>query len=114
MCYYFTTCMTVNISNLLYLFFQNPVAKFYIRQLSRELGINTKTVMKYLNDYARQGIIRKVKRKKHYPYYQANKLSRIYRFEKSQFMIRKIIYGGLVEYLEKKTKAKAIILFGSG
>jgi predicted nucleotidyltransferase len=93
------------------LFFNYPMKEFHVRQISRDLKLNTKTVMKYLKILQKEGIINKIKKKHEHTHYEANKLSRIYKYEKSSSEIKKILRSGLIEFLEKQTKT--IILFGS-
>jgi len=98
---------------ILDLFFNNPMERFYIRQLGRDTSLNTKTIMHYLQKLTKEGLVKRIKKGKKYPYYEANRLSRLYRFKKSQYLLSKIIKSGLIEYLENKTKSRSIILFGS-
>ena len=95
------------------LFFLNPMKKFGVRELSRITKTDTKTVMKYLKNLVKRKIILKKKEKKKYPYYEANRLSNLYRHEKSEVLIRKVLESGLIEFLEEKLTPKTIVLFGS-
>ena len=81
--------------------------------LSRLTKLDTKTIMKYLQVFVREGIVVKVKQKNKYPYYEANRLSTNYRMIKSTKMMQKLALSGLVVFLEKELKPKAIVLFGS-
>lgn len=99
--------------SLLNLFFYQPMTRFGVRNLGRESKLDTKTVMKYLDGFRREGLIVRHKPKGSYPYFEANRLSVRYRFEKSHVLIKKIISSGLVEYLEKHLNPKTIVLFGS-
>ena len=87
--------------------------KFGIRELSRITKTDTKTVMKYLKTLIKKKIVIKNKEKNRYPYYEANRLSYIYRHEKSEILIKKILESGLIECLEEKISPKTIVLFGS-
>ncbi len=100
-------------NQLLELFFFNPMKGFGIRELGRTTKLDTKTIMKYLNDFIKRNIIKKLKKKGSYPKYEANRSSLQYRYTKSSYLVKKIIESGLIEFLEKKLKPKAIVLFGS-
>ncbi len=100
-------------NKVLSLLFNKPMAKFHVRQLSRDTNLDTKTIMKYLKRWEKEGIIIRKKQRNHFPYYEANRLSRRYRFKKSNFMIEKIMQSNLIEYLEEKINPELIILFGS-
>lgn len=94
-------------------FFLNPMARFGVRELARITKLDTKTVMKYLQNLVKERIIIKRKEKGRYAYYEANRLSYIYRHEKSEILIRKILASGLIDLLERNASPKAIVLFGS-
>lgn len=98
---------------LLQQFFYRPMSKFGVRELSRKTHLDTKTVMKYLKRLVKQKIVVKYVRKGSFPYYESNRLSPMYRFEKSHLLIRKIIRSNLITFLEQELKPKAIVLFGS-
>ena len=98
---------------ILHLLFNRPMFKFHIRKLSKETGLDTKTVMGYLRKFIKEDIVIRKKERDHHPYYEANRLSRIYRCKKSNFMIENITKSGLIEYLEEKIHPELIILFGS-
>ncbi len=95
------------------LFFINPMSKFHVRELSRITKLDTKTVMKYLKELVKEEIIIKRKIKHKYPYYEANRSSYIYRYEKSNLIIKKTIKSKLIEYLNKQLHPQVIVLFGS-
>ncbi len=94
-------------------FFLNPMTKYGVRELARLTKLDTKTVMKYLQDLVRERVVIKRKEKGKYSYYEANRLSYIYRHEKSEVLVKKILTSGLIEFLEKELSPKAIVLFGS-
>ena len=98
---------------LLKKFFYDPMAKFGVRELSREIKLDTKTVMKYLKRLVKKKIIIKKSKKGGFPYYEANRSSLVYRFEKSHALVKKIIESNLISYLENELSPKAIVLFGS-
>ncbi|MEK6960389.1 MAG: nucleotidyltransferase domain-containing protein [Nanoarchaeota archaeon] len=94
-------------------FFYQPMTRFGVRDLGRQSKLDTKTVMKYLDGFRREGLIIRHEPKGSYPYFEANRLSIRYRFEKSHALMRKIVASGLIEHLEKNLGPKAIVLFGS-
>ena len=94
-------------------FFLEPMRKFGVRELSRQLKLDTKTIMNCLKTLRKEKIIVKRAKKGAFPYYEANRLSPIYRFEKSHFLIQKIIRSNLIQFLEQRLNSKAIVLFGS-
>lgn len=94
-------------------FFYHPMHQFGVRELSRLTGLDTKTVMKYLVKLVEEGILLKQVKLHKFPKYEANRLSKLYRFEKAQQLTRKIIQSGVAEFLQEQLTPKAIVLFGS-
>lgn len=94
-------------------FFYKPMSKFGVRELSRQTDLDTKTVMRYLKDFIEKRLVVKRIPKGAFTYYEANRLSPMYKFEKSHALIRKIIENNLIAFLEKKLHPRAIVLFGS-
>ncbi len=87
--------------------------KFGIRELSRLTRFNSKTVMKYVKELIRKGIVVRVKQKNKYPYYEANRLSKKYKLAKSAVLLDKLAATGVIDHIEQQCKPKALILFGS-
>lgn len=94
-------------------FFYQPMSHFGVRELSRKTHTDTKTVTKYLDKLLHQKIVQKRKTKGSFPYFEANRLSHMYKFEKSHMLVAKIIKSRIVDFLEKETKPRTIVLFGS-
>ncbi len=94
-------------------FFYDPMGKFGVRELSRLTHLDTKTVMKYLRHFVKMKVIIKKIEKGKFPYYEANRLSKVYRIVKSNALVNRIAESGLIDFLEKELKPKAIVLFGS-
>src|SRR3989338_1344247 len=94
-------------------FFYYPMTQFGVRELARRTNLDTKTVLKYLKDLVRRKVVLKKKEEGTYPHYEANRLSLLYRHEKSEVLVKKILESGVVEWLNQSLKPKAIVLFGS-
>ena len=94
-------------------FFYYPMRPFGVRELSRKLHVNTKTVMKYLSKFVKNKVVVRVKKKKSFARYEANRLSRKYKIIKSNALMDKIAASDLMEFLEKELQPKAIVIFGS-
>lgn len=94
-------------------FFLHPMAQYGVRELARVTRTDTKTVMKYLQELVKKKIVIKNQEKGKFPYYEANRISYLYRHEKSEILIKKIIESGLIEFLEQQLSPKSIVLFGS-
>jgi len=94
-------------------FFYKPMDRFGVRELSRLTKLDTKTVMKYLANLVHEGIVVKHKPKGGFVFFEANRLSSRYRFEKSYSLVRRVLFSGLIEFIEQEVNPKSIILFGS-
>ncbi len=103
----------MNEIKLLQPFFLQPMTKFGVRELGRITNVDTKTVMKYLQEFAQRRIVVKREEKGKFAYYEANRSSYVYRHEKSEAVVKEIVESGLIEYLEQELKPKTIVLFGS-
>lgn len=110
---YISYIMAANETLLFEYIFLKPMTELRVRELSRQSKLDTKTVMKYLNEFAKRKLIIKKQEKHKYPYYEPNRLSLIYKHEKSELLIRKIIESSLIEYLGDALSPEAIVLFGS-
>lgn len=105
--------MNTHEQKILVLFFYNLMGKFHIREVGRETGLDTKTVMKYLKKFTKQGIILRKKKRNGFPYYEANRLCPLYRHKKSIAALEKIYESGMIERLEKELSPKVMVLYGS-
>lgn len=103
----------MNEDKLLKEFFYKPMSRFGVRELSRTTRLDTKTVMKYLRDFTDRKILIRRYKKGSFPYFEANRMSHTYLFNKSHLLVKKIIESNLVNFIETKLQPKAIVLFGS-
>jgi len=94
-------------------FYQKPMKEFGVRELSKQIKLDTKTIMKYLKELTRKKIIKKHHKKGTFPHFEANRLSKTYKITKSNTIMNEIAQTGLFDELERKTKPKAITIFGS-
>lgn len=94
-------------------FFLNPMKQFGVRELGRITDSDTKTVMKYLRGLRKRKLIVKHQEEGTYPKYEANRQSLLFRHEKSEYLVKKVLESGLIEFLEDECQPKVIVLFGS-
>ncbi|MDD4878299.1 MAG: nucleotidyltransferase domain-containing protein [Candidatus Nanoarchaeia archaeon] len=94
------------------LFFEEPARNFYLREISRLTGIAVMSARKYLIELEKEGLLLKDKSTL-YPSYKAKDTSTLFRAYKQHAMILFIHQSGLIDYLEKATLPRCIILFGS-
>lgn len=97
---------------VLELFINNPNTDFHIRKVARMLKLTHPTVSRHISKLSKLGFLKK-KDDSIYPTYHADVESDQYKLYKRNYIVEKIIDSGLVEYIQKKTLASSIILFGS-
>ena len=98
--------------DILNIFFENPTKDFQIRGIAKTLKIPKTTVSYHVNNLLKKKIIKKQK-KSVFPSFRANETNERYRFYKKQEFIKKIIYSGLLDYIEQECNPRCVILFGS-
>lgn len=92
-------------------FFDNPIKDFQLREISRMIGLAHKSVLIYLNQLLKLGLI-KINTKTLYKSYNANTESQMFQRYKKATNLIKIYESGLVDYLYEKLMPNTIILFG--
>jgi predicted nucleotidyltransferase len=98
---------------LMELFFKNPQREMHLREAAKEAGFNPMTASKYLESYAKAGLLRRREERGHI-LYSANLQSRLFREKKRHHTVMRILESGLVEHLEGELNhPEAIVLFGS-
>lgn len=94
-------------------FFDHPMERFGIRQLGRETGLDTKTVMRHVEGLVRRKLVERIEEPGRFVRFEAARLSAAYLFEKSDRLLHDIFDSGLIDYLRKALPGKAVVLFGS-
>ncbi len=87
-----------------WLLFEDSSKSFTIREISKKTGIPTSSVQRYLKSLRKEGLILEDNR----PI-----INRYFKFKKCFFLINKMFQIGLIDHLEEKFNASAIIIFGS-
>jgi predicted nucleotidyltransferase len=97
---------------VLQLFLENPSEGFQVRGIAKILDIPKSSVGYQIKALVKKGMILR-KTTGIFPFYIANAESEMYRFCKRQEAIAGILASGLLDFLEKETNPRCIILFGS-
>ena len=101
-----------NTYKILELFIEFPNKDFSIRGIARNLKLNHATILKHIKNLEKAELIKK-KEETLYPTFFANTENKKYKFYKKNYLIFKIINSDLIKFLQEKTLASSIILFGS-
>lgn len=97
---------------ILEVFIKHPNKDFSIRGIARELNLNHATVLKHIGNLLRLNLVRK-KEETLYPTYYASTENSKYRLYKKNYVVFKITESGLIDFIQEKTLASCIVLFGS-
>jgi len=96
---------------VLNVFFDDPVKDFQLREISRMIKLTHKSVLVYLNQLLKLGLI-KVNTKTLYKSYNANTENPLFQIYKKTINQMKIYESGMVDYLYEKLMPNTLILFG--
>ncbi len=97
---------------ILSLFFDSPLKRFQMREISRKAELAPKSVLNYLKKLTGDGLVRRVEAEP-YPYYKANFGSEEFRFQKTLYNLSLLHESGLTGLLWEELQPKALVLFGS-
>lgn len=97
---------------LLKVFLDSPTDSFRLRELSRLSSISPVSVMNYLKEFIREGLIKKYQ-KRGVPFYQAERDNEDFVFYKKLSIFYELKESGLIDFLWDKLYPDAIILYGS-
>ncbi len=102
-----------NIYKILELFIEFPSKDFSVRGIARHLKLSHATILKYITDLEKIGLIKK-KNETLYPTFYANTENPQYKFYKRNWLVFEINDSNLIDYIQKEALSSSIILFGSG
>ncbi|MDD4877736.1 MAG: nucleotidyltransferase domain-containing protein [Candidatus Nanoarchaeia archaeon] len=97
---------------LLKVFFLNPTDSLRLREISRMANLSPPSVMQYLKEFEKQGLVKKYI-KRNIPFYQAQRDNEDFKAYSRIGIIFELHDSGLIEHIWEKLAPEAIILFGS-
>ena len=97
---------------ILKIFLNSPTEKFRLREISRIAKVSPASVMNYLKEFEKEGIIKRIE-KRGIPFYSAERDTEDLVFYKKISILYELHDSGLIEELWDKLCPKAIILYGS-
>lgn len=92
--------------------FEDPSRKFYIRELAREINISPNSVITAVEQLKKEGLVIKTV-KKHVIEIAANLESPAFIAKKRIFNLNSLYESGMIDYLVKSCRPKALVAFGS-
>jgi len=94
------------------LFLDSPTESFRLREIARLVKLSPPSVMNYLKDFEREGLIKKqIKRK--IPFYTAIRDNPNFILYKKLSILFELNDIGLIDYLWDKLSPESIVLYGS-
>ena len=93
-------------------FFLNPSVKMRVRQIERELNLPLPSVIRYINELEKEGIL-KIEKIAGIVSFTANRASKPFLLEKKLYNVKMLYESGLIEYLINELSNPIIIVFGS-
>src|SRR3989344_2499700 len=97
---------------LLRLFLDSPTESFRLREIARLTKISPPSVINYLKEFEKEGLIRK-QIKREIPFYTSIRDNSNFILYKKISIIFELNNSGLIDYLWDKLSPEAIILYGS-
>lgn len=97
---------------LLKLFLDSPTDSFRLREIARLIKISPPSVMNYLKEFEKEGLIKK-QTKRRVPFYTALRDNPYFVLYKKISIIFELNKSGLMDYLWDKVSPEAIVLYGS-
>lgn len=96
---------------VLNVFFDDPIKDFQLREISRNIRLAHKSVLIYVNQLLKSGLI-KMNTKTLYKSYNANTENLLFQRYKKTINQMKVYESGLVDYVYEKLMPSTIVLFG--
>ncbi len=101
-----------NAYKVLKIFLDSPIENFRLREISRLSKISPPSVMNYLAEFEKRGLIKKNIKNK-IPFYSAIRDNADFILYKKLSILFELNNSGLVDYLWNKLSPEAIVLYGS-
>lgn len=93
-------------------FLFNPTESFRIRELSRKIKLAPLSVMNYLKELEKEGLIT-IQKKEDIPFYRAQRDSADFKRYQKISIQYELYASGLIDFLWNETNPEAIVLYGS-
>jgi len=100
--------------NVLTLILENsPLKEWHFEEIVREANVTKAVANKWLKKYVKDGLIKKVKQKRKFPFFTAGSSNPIYQSLKRVYALEQLHKSGLIPKLLSLKNAKTILIFGS-
>lgn len=99
--------------NILGLFFNEPTKEWHFEGIVREAKITRSKADRWLKQFIKDGVIRRIKERGKMPHYVSNCELPPYKNRKKLFALNKLYASGFLNHLTSLPKARTVIIFGS-
>jgi len=91
----------------------SPLKEWHFEEIVKEADITKAIANKWLKKYVKEGLLKRVKEKKRFPFFMVGENNFFYYSKKRIYALEKLHKSGLIPKLLSLNNVKTIILFGS-
>ena len=91
----------------------SPLKHWHFEDFVNQTNMARAAINKWIKKYQKQGLIKRVKEAKKFPYYTAGANNPVYQSKKRLYLLNQIYSSGLISYLLSLKDVKTVIIFGS-
>lgn len=91
----------------------SPFKRWHFEELKQAAGVSRAVANKWMKKYMQEGLLKKIKENKRFPYFTAGSNNPVYYARKRIYVLEQLHTCGLFARLLSLEHAKTIILFGS-
>ena len=101
-------------NNVLKLILENsPTRQWHFEEIVKQAQVTRAVANKWLRKYYEEGLLKRIKESKRFPYFTAGSNNPVYQAKKRIYALEQLYQSGLIAQLINLKNAKTIILFGS-
>jgi predicted nucleotidyltransferase len=101
-------------NNVLKLILENsPTRQWHFEEIVKQARVTRAVANKWLRKYCEEGLLRRIKESKRFPYFTAGSNNPAYQAKKRLYALEQLYQSGLIVQLINLKNAKVIIIFGS-
>lgn len=91
----------------------SPLKHWHFEDFVKQTNMTRAAINKWTKRYQKEGLIKRVKERKKFPYYTAGINNPVYQSKKRLFLLNQLHSSGLISYLLSLKDVKTVIIFGS-
>ncbi len=91
----------------------SPTRQWHFEEIVKQAKMTRAVASKWLRKYCEEGLLKRIKENKRFPYFTAGSNNPIYQAKKRIYALEQLYQSGLIAQLANLRNAKTIIIFGS-